>query len=655
MGAAILTDLSLRLRTDSVELSKGLERAKGSLNTFKKDTRQASRQIKGVFGELGGAAASGFSRMGAGFGAMQSALNGSIRAVKGLTGGMNGLKMAIISTGIGAIFVAMGTAVAGLMAYFKGTTDGARKLAGITGTLKGLFTGLKEVLINVGRFLVQMFEDPKEAIASLWEMIKTNLVNRFIGMVQMFKSGWSAISNGAKAVGLAVGGIFNEEKRAQAKKYFAQMQKDIVDTGKAAGMMATGVDIADKLEKAKDKLEEIKETGRASAKVEQARHDLYMKNTDFLITQAKLVNEIATLTDISSDKELDALVSLKATNDAMLVSRDLYNQRISLQDEAVKLKREEMSLGSNTKEDERELNELIAARIVLQKEATDKERELKNRREEINARIKAQETKDEAAKNKEILEAQKLTAATEKALLDSQENYRKQVLGRTLEGEISLLEETLAAKLIAEEDYNSERARLQDEISARDKQLAEEEIQTAKDKKDAKIAAALGYMDAALQGTAVVSQMFEAAKNKELAAAGDNEEKKAKIELKYAKRQKALSIVQAVINTAQGVTKAFAQGGILGMITGGIVAASGLAQISTIRSTPLAKGGIAYSPVNALVGEYAGARSNPEVIAPLDKLKSILGGTGGGRVVFEIAGTNLVGILNKQAKIDSNF
>lgn len=37
-----------------------------------------------------------------------------------------------------------------------------------------------------------------------------------------------------------------------------------------------------------------------------------------------------------------------------------------------------------------------------------------------------------------------------------------------------------------------------------------------------------------------------------------------------------------------------------------------------------AAGGVVYGPTNALVGEYRGASSNPEVIAPLDKLTNIL-------------------------------
>jgi hypothetical protein len=36
------------------------------------------------------------------------------------------------------------------------------------------------------------------------------------------------------------------------------------------------------------------------------------------------------------------------------------------------------------------------------------------------------------------------------------------------------------------------------------------------------------------------------------------------------------------------------------------------------------KGGIVSGTTLGMVGEYAGARSNPEVIAPLDKLKGML-------------------------------
>jgi hypothetical protein len=43
-------------------------------------------------------------------------------------------------------------------------------------------------------------------------------------------------------------------------------------------------------------------------------------------------------------------------------------------------------------------------------------------------------------------------------------------------------------------------------------------------------------------------------------------------------------------------------------------------------ATAFANGGIVSGPTMGLVGEYPGARSNPEVIAPLDKLQNMIGG-----------------------------
>jgi hypothetical protein len=58
-----------------------------------------------------------------------------------------------------------------------------------------------------------------------------------------------------------------------------------------------------------------------------------------------------------------------------------------------------------------------------------------------------------------------------------------------------------------------------------------------------------------------------------------------------------------------------------------------------------ANGGIVSGPTMGLIGEYPGAKSNPEVVAPLDKLKDMLGGSGGGS--FVLRGSDLVLALNR--------
>lgn len=73
-------------------------------------------------------------------------------------------------------------------------------------------------------------------------------------------------------------------------------------------------------------------------------------------------------------------------------------------------------------------------------------------------------------------------------------------------------------------------------------------------------------------------------------------------------------------------------------IAGGIalIALASFAKSKLAGSTKkFADGGIISGPTMGLMGEYPGARSNPEVVAPLDKLQSILkssmGGGGGGQ------------------------
>lgn len=78
-----------------------------------------------------------------------------------------------------------------------------------------------------------------------------------------------------------------------------------------------------------------------------------------------------------------------------------------------------------------------------------------------------------------------------------------------------------------------------------------------------------------------------------------------------------------------------------------------LAAVTAAGIPMLAEGGIASGPTLAMVGEYAGASGNPEVIAPLNKLRAMLEprDSGVGQVEFKIEGRTLVGILTKENNI----
>ena len=103
---------------------------------------------------------------------------------------------------------------------------------------------------------------------------------------------------------------------------------------------------------------------------------------------------------------------------------------------------------------------------------------------------------------------------------------------------------------------------------------------------------------------------------------------KKKIAQKSAKREKGMSIFDSIVNTASAIVNALGTGiPPYNFILAGIVGAMGAAQTAAIASTPipaLSEGGIAFGPTLAQVGEYKGASANPEVIAPLNKLKGML-------------------------------
>lgn len=84
--------------------------------------------------------------------------------------------------------------------------------------------------------------------------------------------------------------------------------------------------------------------------------------------------------------------------------------------------------------------------------------------------------------------------------------------------------------------------------------------------------------------------------------------------------KKALKSLQPAVAIAAGIA----------LVALGTWAQTSLANAGGV--TAFAQGGIVSGPTMGLVGEYPGAKTNPEVIAPLDKLRSMLGDAGGGNV-----------------------
>ena len=97
--------------------------------------------------------------------------------------------------------------------------------------------------------------------------------------------------------------------------------------------------------------------------------------------------------------------------------------------------------------------------------------------------------------------------------------------------------------------------------------------------------------------------------------------------------------------------------GLLSVFTGGAFGAAvgGLGKFmgAGLGIPQFAEGGIVSGPVIAQVGEYSGASHNPEVIAPLDKLQSMMGGQAV-QVTGKISGRDIL-LTSERNAIDRNL
>ena len=113
-------------------------------------------------------------------------------------------------------------------------------------------------------------------------------------------------------------------------------------------------------------------------------------------------------------------------------------------------------------------------------------------------------------------------------------------------------------------------------------------------------------------------------------------------------------IAQGTANAYAGATGAGASVASTPYI-GPILAIAAIASVlAAMASVPkYAEGGIAYGKTLGVFGEYANASTNPEVVAPLSKLRDLIEPAGGvgGEVVFRIAGRDLEGVLNKRSQV----
>ena len=509
-------------------------------------------EVKSNIGEVSKDAAglaSEFKFMGVSVNGVKTSLKAMATTAKASFGTM---KAAMISTGIGALVVALGAVVS----HLTNTKEGSEKLKRVMSGLGAVVDRITDMFSDLGGNIINVFTNPKEAIKELWESIKSNLMSRMEGVVKAFK-----------AVGRILKGVFTmnwDEVAAGARDY-----------GDAILQVSTAYDVDEQREfmhqigLINDRMKEAYETQKL---LTHSRQKLTDAEREFSKERAKTRGQIqkARLEALDETKTAEErLAALERANQKELATT---RKAIKLGKEKARIKREENKINKSLEEDLEELASLEVAVIDLQTQSymTQKRMatEMESLRNEIAAKKKADEKEAaDALKEEQAAEEEKLkhfakiqTENTLNVIEDLLEREKEKLrIEREAQLEsIGYLEATLEQKAILDEQYRIKEKALDVKQSDARKALSDAETQVAKDNLNEQLSA-FSNLAGALSSLA-----------------GDNKE---------------LAVASAIIDTYVGANKAFAQGGMVGYIGAAAVIASGLANVQKILSTDVGVGG----------------------------------------------------------------
>ena len=554
--------------------------------------------------------------MGSKFSGMQGAMSGVIKS-------FGTLKGAIIASGIGAlalVVLAVGKA-------FTSSEEGQNKFAKLMGVIGAITGNVMDLLADFGEKVIEVFENPKQAIEDFSKLIKENISNRFEGLTEL-------IPQLGKAINLLFKGEFSEAGKVAAD---------------AAAKVTLGIeDFSNKVGGAIDKVkefaaEQVRE-GNLAAKVADMRAKADKIDRALVIERSILESKIAELRLKAKQEDQFSAAERKA---ALLEARDLEENLLDQETKALKLRRDaqvlENTFSRTNKENldkeaqaiaavnnqvakratvartlQRELNtvnaqvataeaEIIAEKLAAEKELADAIEGI--RKANIDSEDeKRQEEKDKIDKQyDDLLEKAKkynldTTGLDEARIAKKQElddKYKKEKDTKDLAEQEKLIAKLKFDQKTAEDDFQARR----DEVARRetllleDKTLTEEqrtllESQFAAERVNIAKLEEASKAELANQRLQLAGDILGAISGLSAAFAKDDE----KSQKKQFELNKAFGIGQAIISTAQGITTQLAspKDALTGMnfVKAGIIAATGVAQIATISKTQF-KGGAA--------------------------------------------------------------
>ena len=391
------TDLAAQKKIkDALKQKKeALKDEKIALKDLNKDRKKANEELKeatenaadysgalGLVDKQTGGLVSGLKNLKGGLG--------------GATKGMNLLKVAIIGTGIGALLIAI-TAVT---AAFKSSEAGQNKYAKLMGIIGSVTGNLVDLLADLGEGIIAAFENPKQAIINLKNLIQENIQNRITSLIDTFG-----------LLGKSIKKVFTGD--------FSGALEDAKSAGSSLVDSFTGVkNTIDKVSDAtKGFVKELKEEAVIAGQIADKRAKADKIERKNIVDRAEANRKRAELLEKAANKEkFTAKERIEFLKEAGALEEEITNKEIEAARLKLEAKTSENALAKSTKQDLEEeaqlkanLINLEAARLTKQKLVTS---QIVAAKREEEAELKA--IRDAAALQKQ--EAEKVEADRQSAI-----------------------------------------------------------------------------------------------------------------------------------------------------------------------------------------------------------------------------------------------
>lgn len=561
----------LEVTADTTQVTKSIDNVDDSI----KDTSQATSGLTGQLDALTGGAVTGFAKMGQG--------------LKTAVGGFKSLRVAVAATGIGLLIVAFTS----LLSFFTKTERGAQKLRVIMATLGGVMDKLTDVVISLGEKVFEAFQNPQQAVKDFAKLIQDNIVNRFNGLLELIPQLGSAVS----------------------KLFAGDFAGAATTAADAVGKVTLGVDgvtesFGDATQAAKDYAAQIAQVAQEAAELAKRENDLKVSEREFLKVRAETNKLIAEKRIFVEDEKLSFEERIGALDEALAAEQRTIEKELEFAKERAAILAEQAALAESDEATKQAVAEAEAQVIQLQTRSLKAQKRIEGERQSL---LLQQESREKAAadaavkrQEAETARVEKQEAEAEKArlkTLEAQNKLEDELYAETLNAqereELALMQKydqriAIAGDdegliLAATESFLSQQAAIEEkyrvaeadaEKKARENEAAQKDEEEKKDFERNK-AIFDSRMNLALGALSALSALNDAFSKKD-----DQDAEQA------FKRNKAIALATATLNTGQAVVNALTAGGNpIKLATGaqfveaGIAAATGAAQIANISRT----------------------------------------------------------------------